>query len=121
MRKYINDLIKESYQIAVNKGWQAAGETRPIPELIALIHSELSEALEEYRNGHKPHEVYYDTCEGHKVGHLDKPEGIPIELADVMIRVFDFCGQYGIDLEEAIEIKTAFNRTRPVRHGGKVI
>jgi NTP pyrophosphatase (non-canonical NTP hydrolase) len=113
--KRINDLIKESYQIEISKGWQAPGETRPIPELIALIHSELSEALEEYRNGHNPREIYYDPSKP------DKPEGVPIEIADVMIRVFGLCGQYGIDLEEAIEIKTNYNKTRPVRHGGKLI
>lgn len=111
----INDLIKESYQIELSKGWQRPGEARPIPELIALIHSELSEALEEYRNGHKPHEIYYDPDKP------EKPEGVPVELADVMIRVFGLCGQYGIDLEEAIKIKTEYNKTREVRHGGKLI
>lgn len=50
-----------------------------------------------------------------------KPEGVPIELADVIIRVADMCGRYGIDLEAALRIKQVFNRTRPRKHGGKAI
>lgn len=115
----INEIIKESYQIALAKGWNKPGETRPVAELIALMHSELSEALEEYRNGHKPHEIYYEDSEVSIAP--PKPEGIPIELADCVIRIFDMCGQYGIDLEEALKIKIEFNKSRPVRHGGKLI
>jgi NTP pyrophosphatase (non-canonical NTP hydrolase) len=110
--KSINDLVIESYQNAIDKGWQKQGQTRPIPELIALIHSEVSEVLEEFRNARRPDETYYNGL---------KPEGIPIELADVCIRVFDLCGQYGIDLEKAIETKMEFNKTRPLRHGGKIV
>jgi hypothetical protein len=50
-----------------------------------------------------------------------KPEGIPIELADCIIRIFDYCGKEGINIEEAIRIKHEYNKTRPYRHGGKAI
>ncbi len=50
-----------------------------------------------------------------------KPEGIPIELANLLIRIFDTCGTYGINLSEALRMKMAYNKTRPYRHGGKVI
>ena len=51
--------------------------------LISLIHSELSEALEEYRCNHG--NVWY--------GEDGKPEGIAIELLDAVIRIFDFLGK----------------------------
>lgn len=86
-------------------------EERGFPEVLALIHSEVSEALEEYRNGRLPTEVY--------TGNNGKPEGIPIELADVIIRVLDYCGYAGIDIDAAISQKHEYNKTRPYRHGGK--
>lgn len=122
----INNLVEEAHQNAVEHGWWE--EDRNFGELIALMHSELSEALEEYRNGHKPDETYYN-CNCDRVSNEpltkhcrncgDKPEGIPSELADVVIRVFDTCGRYGIDLEEAIRTKMVYNKTRPYRHGKK--
>ena len=67
--------------------------------------------MEEYRAGRGLDEIYY--AEG-------KPEGVPIECADVFIRLVDAAEAYGFDLEEAVRIKMAFNRTRPFRHGNKV-
>lgn len=67
--------------------------------------------MEEYRNGRLPTEVY--------TGNGGKPEGIPIELADVIIRIFDYCGYAGIDIDAAITQKHEYNKTRPYRHGGK--
>lgn len=52
---------------------------------------------------------------------FDKPVGFPIELADVIIRIADFCGLHGIDLEEAIRFKMTYNKTRSHRHGGKIV
>lgn len=106
----INDLVKEVHQNARNHGWWE--EKRTFGDIIALCHAELSEALEEYRNGHSPVEVYYNG---------EKPEGIPIELADVVIRIMDYCGREGIYLEAAILEKHEYNKTRPYKHGGKVI
>lgn len=110
----INDLVQEVYGTACAKGWW--DEERSFPELIALCHSELSEALEDYRNGFAPAKMYYEEDPKSEKG---KPCGIPSELADVVIRIMDMCGHYNIDLEKAILEKMEYNQHRPRRHGGK--
>ena len=57
-----------------------------------------------------------EACEKHE---RRKPEGVAVELADCMIRILDYCGHAGIDIEEAIRIKHEYNKTRPYRHGGR--
>jgi NTP pyrophosphatase (non-canonical NTP hydrolase) len=49
-----------------------------------------------------------------------KPEGIPSELADVMIRILDMAEAFGINLQEVMLEKHEYNKTRGYRHGGKV-
>lgn len=130
----INELVKEAHENAVKHGWWE--EDRNFGEQIALMHSELSEALEEFRNGHEVTETYYsyshcaysfkpETCKGVGVNcntcGYGKPEGIPIELADCIIRIFDTCGRYGIGLENALKIKMEYNKNRPYKHGEKKI
>jgi NTP pyrophosphatase (non-canonical NTP hydrolase) len=119
----INDLVKEAHDTAVSKGWWDSAPS--FGEVIALIHSEASEALEDYRSGYLPLEIWYQhKIDGVTDTHLTpshKPCGIPSELADIVIRVMDACGHYGIDLEQAISEKMAYNATRPQRHGGKVL
>ena len=110
MSQSIRDLQSASHQQAIKSGWHS--DPRSIGDLICLMHSELSEALEEHRSGHLPNEIYESNT---------KPEGIPIELADCVIRIMDFCSRYGIDLEAAIVQKMAFNATRPYKHGGKTL
>lgn len=105
------ELCAEAAELHVAKQWP----DRTVGEDIALMHSELSEALEEHRKGRDVHETYYNPDKP------DKPEGIPSELADVVIRIAQFCGTYGIDLMPVIEKKMAYNWSRPIRHGGKVI
>jgi NTP pyrophosphatase (non-canonical NTP hydrolase) len=101
----------EIHQIAEDHGWWA--EPRTFGDIIALIHSEASEALEEFRTGHEADDLY--------MGDDEKPEGVPSEFADIIIRVLDACYQFGIDIDEAMAVKMGYNRTRPFRHGGKVL
>lgn len=68
-------------------------------EMIALMHSELSEALEGERK---------DMMDD-KLPHRKAAE---VELADTLIRIFDYCGAFGYDLQGAFEEKMAFNKTR---------
>ena len=110
----LNQWRDEIHALAKEKGWWE-GE-RTFGEIIALCHSELSEALEEYRAGNYSI-MYYGECNYKN----SKPEGIPIELADCIIRILDYCGKAGIDIEEAVKIKHQYNKTRPYRHGGKRI
>lgn len=77
---------------------------------LMLIVGEVAEGHEEGRRGIEPTLIYYDG---------DKPEGLPIEFADIVIRVFDQCGELGIDIGAAIAEKMAYNATRPHLHGKK--
>ena len=107
----INEFAKIVHENAVRHGWWE--EEREFPEIAALIHAEISEALEEYRDGHAPDEVYF--------GEAGKPEGVPVELADAVIRIMDYCMRAGIDIESVMLRKHEYNVDRPYRHGGKRI
>lgn len=134
----IKDLVTESFETAKSKGWH--DKPASFGDRIALIHSEASEALEAYRvldgtacdaireelyesPGNGPTRlpcgiVGFDDS-GNAVSKLYKPIGVWSELADIVIRVADLCGLYGIDLDKALEAKMAYNKTRSYRHGGK--
>lgn len=125
MSRTILEYIHEAHETAVEKGWWD-GVDRNFGEQVALMHTELSEAFEEYRKfGMHPAAMLYTDVELIGGTQLftnepgEKPEGIAAEFADVLIRIFDTCGRYGIPLTAALDAKLAFNKTRPHRHGGK--
>lgn len=96
-----------------------------IPEKLALLHSEISEALEVYRDPQSMslrglwfHSHYGPTDDPtNEDGSLRKPIGFMSEMADVVIRVFDLTGAIGGDLASAVKTKMAYNRGRPRKHG----
>lgn len=113
----LNALRDKVVEINKANGWHE--QQRSFGELIALVHSEVSEALEDYRNGKAVNEVWYEyinwdgrillsdlvstslynprTDESWEA--LGKPCGIPSELADIVIRILDICGLYGWDIK----------------------
>jgi hypothetical protein len=91
-----------------------------IPEKLCLIHSETSEALEDYRNlPASSHEGSLLAIHVVRIDEKGAPVGFAIEIADIVIRVLDLAGALGIDLQKAVETKMSYNATRPHRHGGK--
>lgn len=115
----IAELIREAHATAVEKGWWE--RDRPFSEGIALMHSELSEALEDWRKwGMDPSKFIIGPNRGEPCGEDAVVAGLAVELADVLIRIGDWCGKHGIPLEDALRAKMAYNKTRPHRHGGKL-
>ena len=130
MRNDLYDMQAEVAQVNFDKGWRGDGAPDvSFGESIALLHSEVSEALEAYRDhgladatGDSGKFVRFggDTLSTSPVHFVPpKPEGVGSELADVLIRLLDTADRFGIDLTAEYERKVAFNATRPYRHGGK--
>lgn len=109
-----NELQAQCHELAIDKGFWTDAEGRPkarnVPEMLALIHSEISEALEEYRTGRPVWLVYYPH-------EAPKPEGFGVELADAVIRILDLAEGLEIPLLDQIREKLEYNKTRPQMHG----
>lgn len=100
----LNTLAKDINQWAVGKGFYEGGP-RNAGEVIALMHSELSEALEGLRHGNPPDE------------HCPEFSSAEIEFADCIIRILDTCWVMGLNIGDALIAKMEYNRGRPYKHG----
>lgn len=105
--KGINEWAEEIHDNSKKHGWW--DEPRSLAEIVALCHSELSEAVEEYRAG-RP--LVWTGEDG-------KPEGIAIEMADCLIRILDWFGHEGLNPDEIVRLKMDYNKGRPYKHGKK--
>lgn len=141
----LNALRDSAYGNAKEHGFHDVSRT--VGDGVALLHTEISEAFEAYREGGGVGEVWYEekVPAYHKSGSaivsrgkpvwvvvvherqnrdLTQPYklcGVPSEIADLMIRAFDFAGEHKIDIEKFVLEKMAYNKTRPFRHGNKAL
>jgi len=99
-----NDVAETVHDTAVEKGWW--DDNREDGTCIALMHSELSEALEALRNN-----AVSDK--------LPEFHGVEEELADTIIRIMDYAEHNNLRVAEALEAKVKYNKNRTYKHGGK--
>lgn len=126
------DIKAISYKIHKNakaKGFFEDGNRKNIGEMLMLIVTEVSEAMEADRIGKRadwsydnPPIIQPEQIDDKKFCELFEKEvknTFEDEMADIVIRVMDMCAFKGIDLEWHILQKIRYNETRPHKHGGK--
>lgn len=151
----LSQITQDIYDINKEKGWHEGGRT--VSDYVALIITELAEAVEEFRTGHDFNDIHYTVkvspdrpmsddplvvqglrklmhyqetrgdagppteAEWEALVHagIAKPEGVVVEFIDALIRLLDTLGAENANVQKVLDLKMAYNRTRPHRHGGK--
>ena len=124
----INELAKQIHKNAKDKGFYE--KEKNIGEMLCLIHSEVSEALEADRKGRYANTEMlekFKTDNTWKDNDMNDTQAFIVcvkdtfedELADIMIRVMDLAAFKGIDLEKHIQMKMRHNACREKYHGKK--
>jgi NTP pyrophosphatase (non-canonical NTP hydrolase) len=121
----INELAKEVHENAKSKGFFE--DKKNIGEMLCLIHSEVSEALEADRKGQYSNResialqnmIKEDNDLFKKIFKATVKDTFQDELADIMIRVMDLAAYKGIDLESHIKVKMRYNSLREYKHSKK--
>jgi len=100
-------MSQKVHALSASQGFWNDGAQRNFGEMVALCHSELSEALECMRMGNPADKNITDMS------------GAEVQLSDVLGILLDMQAGYGLKIAEALERKMEFNRTRGHMHGGK--
>ena len=131
----IKETMIKIHENNVEKGFWQDKATKNVGEVLMLCVSELSEALEAHRKGKtKALPAFNSAMEyvGLKIEDFNKEnpnifwiknrfettvkDTFEDEIADTVIRIFDLCEGFGIDLETHIRLKLEYNKTRPFKH-----
>jgi hypothetical protein len=103
----LNELTAKAYERAVKSGWWTEEKHSSVYHM--LMVTEIAEATESCRKK-EPHFFF---------GEDGKPDGESVELADVVIRIADYFGHKGWDLDHIVNVKMRYNEIRPHKHGDK--
>lgn len=110
-----NRVQKEVHQVAKDHGWWDDPKT-PL-ECVCLMHSELSEAAEAVRDAKYSLDDGLTELKACEKKGLENITNLEEELADVVIRIMDYCGWNEFNLATTILKKMEYNKSRPYKHG----